>query len=177
MGFADGLANQRAGRTNGLMKSVGSSIWRFRRSLERRELSDALFAEIDGQPGARGSIVHNGTLIDVTIVKAAVRPSSFEWTIKNDDNHFGYKARIGFDRDSGLIRDAILTSTDLHGSMAGSRLAQSCDGEANADAACDSAKFRDVRKARSRESRIAGSSGSARVHPPSAPPSGAAAPR
>jgi len=162
MGFADGLANQRAGRTNGLMKSVGSSIWRFRRSLERRE---------------RGSIVHNGTLIDVTIVKAAVRPSSFEWTIKNDDNHFGYKARIGFDRDSGLIRDAILTSTDLHGSMAGSRLAQSCDGEANADAACDSAKFRDVRKARSRESRIAGSSGSARVHPPSAPPSGAAAPR
>lgn len=51
-----------------------SAIWRFRQELARHGLSEALFGEINRQLDARGMIVRQGTLIDATIVKAAVKP-------------------------------------------------------------------------------------------------------
>jgi IS5 family transposase len=51
-----------------------STIWRFRQELEHLGLSEALFAEIKRQLDARGVIVRKGTLIDATIVAAAVTP-------------------------------------------------------------------------------------------------------
>lgn len=55
-----------------------STIWRFRQELERHGLSEALFAEINRQLDARGLIVRKGTLIDATIVQAAVKPPSMD---------------------------------------------------------------------------------------------------
>lgn len=140
-----------------------STIWRFRQELERHGLSEALFAEINRQLDARGLIVldarglivRKGTLIDATIVKAAVKPPSMAegtvserdpeagWTKKNDESHFGYKAHIGVDQESGLIRDAILTSADLHDSLVGPSLVQGDEEAVYADKAYDSLKFRD----------------------------------
>lgn len=51
-----------------------STIWRFRQELERLGLSGVLFAEINLQLDARRLIMLKGTLIDVTIVEAAVTP-------------------------------------------------------------------------------------------------------
>lgn len=132
-----------------------STIWRFRQELERHGLSEALFAEINRQLDARGLIVRKGTLIDATIVKAAVKPPSMAegtvserdpeagWTKKNDESHFGYKAHIGVDQESGLIRDAILTSADLHDSLVGPSLVQGDEEAVYADKAYHSLKFRD----------------------------------
>jgi len=132
-----------------------STVWRFRQELERRNLSEALFAEINRQLDARGLIVRKGTLIDATIVKAAVTPPPVSegtvserdpeagWTKKNDQSHFGYKAHIAVDQDSGLIRDAILTGADIHDSLAGPALVQGDEEAVYADKAYDSQDFRD----------------------------------
>ena len=51
-----------------------SSVWRFREELARRGLAERLLAEVDRQLDAKGLILRRGTLIDATILEAAVRP-------------------------------------------------------------------------------------------------------
>ena len=81
-----------------------SSIWRFRQRIEKLGLSEKLLAEVNRQLDARGLIVKRGTLVDATIIAAAVKPPSFgegvvserdpdaSFTVKNDETSFGYKA-------------------------------------------------------------------------------------
>lgn len=78
-----------------------SSIWRFREQLARRGLAERVLAEINRQLDARGLIIRRGTLIDATILEAAVRPPGGEagevsgrdpqagWTKKNGKSRFG----------------------------------------------------------------------------------------
>ncbi len=49
-----------------------STIWRFRQELAAHGLAEALFEEINRQLDARGLIVRQGTLIDATLLQAAV---------------------------------------------------------------------------------------------------------
>ena len=133
-----------------------STIWRFRQELERHGLSKALFTEINRQLDARGLIIRKGTLIDATIVEAAVKPPSGKdgtvserdpqagWTKKNGKSRFGYKAHVAVDEGSGIIRDAILSGADLHDSQAGPALVQGDEEAVYADKAYDSLKFRDA---------------------------------
>lgn len=133
-----------------------STIWRFRQELEGRGLSEALFAEINRQLDARGLTLRKGTLIDASIVQAAVKPPPAKegtvsmrdpdagWTRKNDESHFGYKAHVGVDEGSGIIREAILTGADLHDSLAGASLVQGDEQAVYADKAYDSQAFRDA---------------------------------
>jgi IS5 family transposase len=84
---------------------VDSTIWRFRQELAAGGLAEALFAEINRQLDVKGLIVCQGTLIDATLLAAAVEPPSTKegtvserdpeagWTVKNGRSHFGYKAR------------------------------------------------------------------------------------
>src|SRR4051794_38069952 len=51
-----------------------SSVWRFREQLARRGLAERLLAEVNRQLDAKGLILRRGTLIDATILEAAVRP-------------------------------------------------------------------------------------------------------
>ena len=51
-----------------------SSVWRFREELAERGLAERLLAEVDRQRDAKGLILRRGTLIDATILEAAVRP-------------------------------------------------------------------------------------------------------
>ena len=55
-----------------------SLIWRFRQRIEKLGLSEKLLAEVNRQLDARGLIVKRGTLVDATIIAAAMKPSSFE---------------------------------------------------------------------------------------------------
>src|ERR671927_266237 len=81
-----------------------SSIWRFREELAERGLAERLLAEVDRQLDAKGLILRRGTLVDATILEAAVRPPGGDagevsardpqagWTRKNGRSRFGYKA-------------------------------------------------------------------------------------
>ena len=50
-----------------------SSIWRFRQSLSRLGVAELLLAEVNRQLDAHGLIVKRGTLVDATIIAAAVK--------------------------------------------------------------------------------------------------------
>lgn len=133
-----------------------STIWRFRQELARHDLAAALFHEINRQLDDRGLIVRKGTLIDATIVKAAVKPPAMAegtvserdpqagWTVKNGASTFGYKAHIAADKDSGLIRDCLMSGADLHDSQAGPALVQGDEDAVYGDKAYDSQAFRDA---------------------------------
>ncbi|WP_220475711.1 IS5 family transposase [Sphingobium terrigena] len=106
-----------------------STLSRFRKAMRERGLDARLFDEVERQLGARGLLVKSGTLLDATLVDAAVRRpgmptgsgSSVDpdaaWTRKGGKSHFGYKAHIGVDEGSGLIRRAELAPARINDSV------------------------------------------------------------
>jgi IS5 family transposase len=143
-----------------------STVWRFRQELGRHGLSEALFSEIGRQLDRRGLVVRSGTLIDASIVEAAVKPPSGKegtvsardpaagWTKKNGKSRFGYKAHIAVDEGSNLIRGQLLTGADLHDSLAGPSLVQGDERAVYADKAYDSRGFRKALNSAGIEDRI-----------------------
>lgn len=105
-----------------------STVSRFRKVLRAANLDGALFEEIGRQLEARGLVLKTGTLMDATVVEAAVRKPSgragpgarsasdpdADWTRKNGKSYFGYKAHLGVDQGSGLIRRAALTAAKVY---------------------------------------------------------------
>jgi transposase, IS5 family len=103
-----------------------SVISRFRKTLRERGLDKALFEEVERQLEARGLLLKSGTLMDATVVAAAVKkpgpPSGSrsaldvdaDWTRKGGKSLFGYKAHVGVDEGSGLIRRAELSSAKVY---------------------------------------------------------------
>src|SRR5689334_19011118 len=100
-----------------------SSVWRFREELAKRGLAEGLLAEgllaeVNRQLDARGLVLRRGTLIDATILEAAVRPPGGDagevaerdpqagWTRKNGRSRYGYEAHVAVDEGSGIVRDA-----------------------------------------------------------------------
>ena len=70
----------------------------------------------------RGLILKKGTIVDSTIIEA---PSSTKNAEKKSDPdahsvkkgnawHFGYKAHIGVDKDSGIVHDVKVTGANVH---------------------------------------------------------------
>jgi IS5 family transposase len=105
-----------------------SVISRFRKALRQKGLDQVLFEEIERQLEAKGLLVKTGTLMDATLVEAAARRPSpaaglgaksandpdADWTLNNRKAVFGYKAHIGVDQGSGLIRRALLTPAKVN---------------------------------------------------------------
>ncbi len=107
---------------------------RFRQALVAQELSERLFAELSEQLDQQGMVVKQGTLIDATLVAAAVarppgragetsaRDPEASWTRRGRVGHFGYKAHLAVDQGSGLIRKAVLTGAKTAESEVGDHL-------------------------------------------------------
>ncbi len=143
-----------------------SSIWRFREQLARRGLAERVLAEINRQLDAKGLILRKGTLIDASIIDAAVKPPAGDagevsphdpdagWTKKNGKSRFGYKAHVALDQDSGLVRQAIMTPADVHDSVKADELVQGDEDAVYGDKAYDSEARRTALKARGIKPRI-----------------------
>lgn len=144
-----------------------SSIWRFRQTIEKLGLADKLLAEVNRQLDARGLIVKRGALVDATIIAAAVKRPPYEegqvnardadasFTQKNGKTYFGYKAHVAVDAESELVRQAEMSSADLHDSQKGEALIQGDAKAYYADKAYDSKALRDELAKRGIEDRIA----------------------
>lgn len=105
-----------------------STISRFRKELTKRRLAEPLFKEVTRQLERRGLIMRQGSLLDATLVEAqASRPTKSvdpgtrsevdpdaAWAQKGGKTHFGYKAHIGVDEGSELIREAALTPANVN---------------------------------------------------------------
>ena len=126
-----------------------STISRFRKEVTERGLGRRLFKELACQLDRRGLFVKQGTLLDATIVEAqARRPSSPEhpgakstvdpdatWTQKGGRAYFGYKAHIGLDAGSGLIRKAVFTPANVNDTEVANELVSGDEAAVYADKA------------------------------------------
>jgi IS5 family transposase len=104
-----------------------STIWRFRERLTKAGLVEPLFAELQRQLEGHGVLIKRGTLIDATLMQAAARRPRMEEgkTARSDPDarfgannerrryEFGYKAHIGVDAGSGLVRRQVLTPANV----------------------------------------------------------------
>jgi IS5 family transposase len=111
-----------------------SSLWRFKESLVRHQLSDTLFNTINSELERKGLFVKKGTAVDATILQSTTRPLSEKKrealqevpnaqidtdatsTAKAGKQYFGYKGHIGMDVESKLIRKRTYTSAAPHDS-------------------------------------------------------------
>ncbi|WP_371349396.1 IS5 family transposase [Ancylobacter sp. IITR112] len=143
------------------------SIWRFRQRLVELGLQDTLLAELNRQLEGRGLLVKRGTLVDATIISAAVAKPDYDkgqvserdpdagFTHKHGKTYFGYKAHLAGDGESGLIRQAQMSSADLHDSQMAAALIQGDEDAYYADKAYDSQALRDELTERGIKDRIA----------------------
>jgi IS5 family transposase len=105
-----------------------TTICRFRAAAAEAGVMEACFVEITRQLEAQGLMLKRGTLMDASIIKAKHSPPPREtglgakhekepdadWTYKNGRSMFGYKAHLGVDQGSGLIRRVIVTSAKVY---------------------------------------------------------------
>jgi transposase, IS5 family len=98
-----------------------TTLVRFRRWLERHELTRVLFEEVGAVLEERGLLMRQGTIVDATIIAAPSstknasgrRDPEMRQTKKGNQWHFGMKAHIGVDADSGLTHSLIGTSANV----------------------------------------------------------------
>jgi IS5 family transposase len=110
-----------------------TTLCRFRNRLVDAGLMEKLFAEFNLQLERSHLIVKRGTMIDATLVEAAAARPKGDEEGRDEDARFarkegksgstyGYKAHIGMDQDSQLIRTALLTPGNVNDTVVADRL-------------------------------------------------------
>jgi IS5 family transposase len=100
----------------------GDTIGRFRNILTRNGLQEKIFAEVVEILVGKGLILKKGTIVDSTFIES---PSSTKNREKKRDPeahsskkggvwHFGYKAHIGVDEETGLVHTVKATPANEH---------------------------------------------------------------
>lgn len=103
-----------------------TTLCRFRNRLVRERLLERLFAELDGQLENAGVVLKQGTMLDATLIEtqAAGRRGPGETPVDPDAAYarrsgkpgstYGYKAHVGVDQGSGLIRTVVTTPANVN---------------------------------------------------------------
>jgi IS5 family transposase len=94
-----------------------TTLLKFRRLLEDNKLTATIFETINQHLAAKGLMMRGGTVVDATIIAApsstknneGKRDPEMHQTKKGNQWHFGMKAHIGVDADSGLTHTLITT--------------------------------------------------------------------
>ncbi len=91
----------------------GDTLGRFRNILLKNGIQQELFAQVVELLTQRGLILKRETIVDSTFIEA---PSSTKNQKKerNPEAHFGYKAHIGVDSESGLVHTVQITAANVH---------------------------------------------------------------
>lgn len=113
-----------------------TTICRFRNQLIEAQLLDKLFAELNKQLEAAGVILKRGTMLDATLIETgAARPpgreaedepldpdAAFAKRSGKAGSAYGYKAHVGVDEGSGMIRAVITTAANVNDTTPADRL-------------------------------------------------------
>jgi len=99
-----------------------TTILRFRHLLEKHDLAAQMLETVNARLSAKGLLCKAGTLVDATIIAApsstknqrGERDPEMHSTQKGNQWHFGMKAHIGVDAESGLVHTVIGTSAHVH---------------------------------------------------------------
>jgi len=99
-----------------------TTILRFRHLLEKHQLAPRVLAAIDTGLARQGLMLKTGTIVDASIIAApsstknneGERDPEIHQTKKGNQWHFGMKAHIGVDADSGLVHTVIGTAANVN---------------------------------------------------------------
>jgi IS5 family transposase len=98
------------------------SILRLRRLLEEQQLGIQIPATVNSTLAAKGLLLKSGTAIDATLIAApsstknssGERDPEMHQTKEGNQWHFGMKAHIGVDADSGLVHTVVCTAANVN---------------------------------------------------------------
>jgi len=99
-----------------------STILRFRHLLEKHGIANQIMATVNHMLATQGLLLKAGTVIDATIIAAPAstknstntRDPDMHQTRKGKQWHFGMKAHIGVDANSGLVHTVVGTAANVH---------------------------------------------------------------
>lgn len=99
-----------------------TTILRFRRLLEEHKLADQMLAAVNVTLVQAGLLLKAGTAVDATLIAApsstknndGVRDAEMTSSKKGNNYHFGMKAHIGVDMESGLVHTVHTTTGSSH---------------------------------------------------------------
>jgi len=151
---------------------------RFRNRLIETQLMEKLFGELDHQLEKAGMILKRGTMLDATLIESVYDPYGPDGRSADPDarvtrrqgkpgRFFGYKAHMGVDEGSGLIRSVITTPANVNDTVPADALIRGDEAVVWADAAYDTHARRARLKAQGVKPRIVRR---ANKHHPQLPP-------
>ena len=119
-----------------------TTLLNFRHLLEDNQLPQALLQEVNALLTERGLLMSRGTLVDATLIAApsstknstGERDPEMHQAKKGNQWHFGMKAHIGVDADSGLVHTVVGTSANVNDVTQGHALLHGEEVEVFADA-------------------------------------------
>ncbi|PNG48732.1 Transposase DDE domain protein (plasmid) [Variovorax sp. WDL1] len=99
-----------------------TTLLKFRRLLLDNDLTKALFDEINAHLAEQGLLMRAGTIVDATIIAAPsstknegnTRDPEMHQTKKGNAWHFGMKAHVGVDAQSGLVHTVVGTAANVN---------------------------------------------------------------
>ena len=99
-----------------------ATILNFRHLLEQHNLGQGLLEEINAHLESQGLKLREGTIVDATIIEAPwstknrnkKRDPEMHQAGKRNQWHFGMKAHIGVDSETGLVHSLSATAANVH---------------------------------------------------------------
>ena len=118
------------------------SILRFRHLLEEHHLAEQILATVNATLTDKGLMLREGTVVDATLIAApsstknstGERDPEMHQTKKGNQWHFGMKAHIGVDADSGLVHTVVGTAANVNDVTQASKLVHGEETDVFADA-------------------------------------------
>ncbi|MBC7436736.1 MAG: IS5 family transposase [Bdellovibrionales bacterium] len=97
-----------------------TTILNFRHMLEESDLAEEIFKQVNALLARKGLLLKRGSIVDATIIAApsstknekGERDPEMHQTKKGNQWHFGMKAHIGVDADSGLVHSLATTAAN-----------------------------------------------------------------
>ena len=107
-----------------------STILGFRHRLDKHKLAEQTLNTVNGILETKGLLLKHGTLVDATLIAAPcstknkdhARDPEMHSSKKGEQMHFGMKAHIGADAESGLVHTVRATSGNVHDVVEGNSL-------------------------------------------------------
>lgn len=98
-----------------------TTLLKFRRLLEAHQLTESIFNAINAHLAEKGLLLREGTIVDATLIAAppstknreGKRDEEMHQAKKGNQWHFGMKAHIGVDAESGLIHTVECTTAKV----------------------------------------------------------------
>lgn len=99
-----------------------TTLLKFRRLLETHQLTKTVFDTINLHLSQKGLLMREGSIVDATLIAApsstkngsGERDPEMHQTKKGNQWHFGMKAHIGVDAESGLVHTVVATAAHEH---------------------------------------------------------------